>query len=446
MKSFPIGGVHPSENKLSREQAIEVLALPDTVTVLLSQHIGAPAVAKVAKGDKVLTGQLIAEAGGFVSSNIHSPISGTVTAVDLVVNGAGLRQPAITIKREGDEWAEGIDLSKEVVRECKLESKEIIAKIQAAGIVGMGGATFPAHVKLSVPPGKKAEFLIINGVECEPYLTSDHRVMLERGEELLTGVTILAKALGVEKSYVGIENNKPDAIAHLQKLAVSFAGIEIVPLKVQYPQGGEKQLIAAITGREVPSGALPIDVGAVVQNASTAVAVYEAVQKNKPLIERVVTVTGKSVKSPKNLLARVGTPISTLLEAAGGLPEDARKVINGGPMMGRAMVNLDAPVTKGTSGVLVMSGEEAERQPASQCIKCAKCVSACPMGLEPYLISKMSRRQMWEPLEAERIADCIECGCCMFTCPANLPLLDYIRLGKAKVMGIMRARAAAQKK
>ncbi|MBR3800965.1 MAG: electron transport complex subunit RsxC, partial [Rikenellaceae bacterium] len=324
--------------------------------------------------------------------------------------------------------------------------KEIIAKIQAAGIVGMGGATFPAHVKLSVPPGKKAEFLIINGVECEPYLTSDHRVMLERGEELLAGVTILAKALGVEKSYVGIENNKPDAIAHLQKLAASFAGIEIVPLKVQYPQGGEKQLIAAITGREVPSGALPIDVGAVVQNASTAVAVYEAVQKNKPLIERVVTVTGKSVKSPKNLLARVGTPISTLLEAAGGLPEDARKVINGGPMMGRAMVNLDAPVTKGTSGVLVMSGEEAERQPASQCIKCAKCVSACPMGLEPYLISKMSRRQMWEPLEAERIADCIECGCCMFTCPANLPLLDYIRLGKAKVMGIMRARAAAQKK
>ncbi len=446
MKSFPIGGVHPSENKLSREQAIEVLALPDTVTVLLSQHIGAPAVAKVAKGDKVLTGQLIAEAGGFVSSNIHAPISGTVTAVDLTVNGAGLRQPAITIKRDGDEWAEGIDLSKDIVRECKLESKEIVAKIQAAGIVGMGGATFPAHVKLSVPPGKKAEFLIINGVECEPYLTSDHRVMLERGEELLVGVSILAKALGVEKSYVGIENNKPDAIAHLKTLAASFSSIEIVPLKVQYPQGGEKQLIAAITGREVPSGALPIDVGAVVQNASTAVAVYEAVQKNKPLIERVVTVTGKSVKSPKNLLARVGTPISTLLEAAGGLPEDARKVINGGPMMGRAMVNLDAPVTKGTSGVLVMSGEEAERQPASQCIKCAKCVSACPMGLEPYLISKMSRRQMWEPLETEHIADCIECGCCMFTCPANLPLLDYIRLGKAKVMGIMRARAAAAQK
>lgn len=446
MKSFPIGGVHPSENKLSRERAIEVFALPDTVTIFLSQHIGAPAVAKVAKGDKVLTGQVIAEAGGFVSSNIHSPISGTVASVDLAVNGSGLRQPAITIKRDGDDWAEGIDLSKDVVRECKLDSKQIIAKIQAAGIVGMGGATFPTHVKLSVPPGKKAEFLIINGVECEPYLTSDHRVMLERGEELLVGVTILAKALGVTKSYVGIENNKPDAIAHLGKLAASFTGIEIVPLRVKYPQGGEKQLIAAVTGRQVPSGALPIDVGAVVQNASTALAVYEAVQKNKPLIERVVTVTGKKVKTPSNFLVRIGTPIDKLIEAVGGLPADARKVINGGPMMGRAMVNLSAPVTKGTSGILVMSGEEAERREATQCIKCAKCVDACPMGLEPFMISKLSRKQIWDRLEEEHVTDCIECGCCQFTCPAAMPLLDYIRLGKARVMGIIRARAAAQKK
>lgn len=446
MKSFPIGGVHPSENKLSRERAIEVFALPDTVTVFLSQHIGAPAVAKVAKGDKVLTGQVIAEAGGFVSSNIHSPISGTVSSVDLAVNGSGLRQPAITIKREGDEWAEGIDLSKDVVRECKLDPKQIIAKIQAAGIVGMGGATFPAHVKLSVPPGKKAEFLIINGVECEPYLTSDHRVMLERGEEMLVGVSILAKALGVTKSYVGIENNKPDAIAHLGKLAASFTGIEIVPLRVKYPQGGEKQLIAAVTGRQVPSGALPIDVGAVVQNASTALAVYEAVQKNKPLIERVVTVTGKKVKTPSNFLVRIGTPIDKLIEAVGGLPADARKVINGGPMMGRAMVNLSAPVTKGTSGILIMSGEEAERREATQCIKCAKCVDACPMGLEPFMISKLSRKQIWDRLEEEHVTDCIECGCCQFTCPAAMPLLDYIRLGKAKVMGMIRARAAAQKK
>lgn len=445
MKSFPIGGVHPSENKLSREQAIEVLALPDTVTVLLSQHIGAPAVAKVAKGDKVLTGQLIAEAGGFVSSNIHSPISGTVTAVDLVVNGAGLRQPAITIKREGDEWAEGIDLSKEVVRECKLEPKEIIAKIQAAGIVGMGGATFPTHVKLSIPPGKKAECLIINGVECEPYLTSDHRTMLELGEEMLIGVEILMKAIGVEKAIVGVENNKPDAIAHLTELAKKFKGVEIQPLKVMYPQGGEKQLIAAVTGRQVPPPpALPIDVGAVVCNASTTYAVYRAVQKNMPLIERVVTITGKGLKEPKNLLTRMGTPIQTLIDAAGGLPEDAGKVINGGPMMGRAMINLASPVTKGCSGITVMSGADAERKEAGQCMKCAKCVSACPMGLEPYLLSKLSKKRQWERVEEEMITSCIECGCCQSTCPAYLPLLDWVRLGKQTVMGLIRARMAAQ--
>jgi len=312
-----MGGVHPSENKLSGAKPIEVLPLPDAVAIPLAQHIGAPAAAKVAKGDKVLTGQLIAEASSFMSANIHSPISGTVTAVDAVPNGQGLRQVMITIKREGDEWAEGIDRSETLVRECALSSAEIIARIKDAGIVGMGGATFPTHVKLSVPPGRKAEALIINGVECEPYLTSDHRTMLEHGEELLVGVTILMKAIAVEKAYIGIENNKPDAIAHLRKLAEGYKGIEVVPLKVKYPQGGEKQLIAAVTGREVPPPpALPIDVGAVVCNASTTYAVYQAVQKNKPLIERVVTVTGKGVKEPKNLLTRMGTPISALLEAA----------------------------------------------------------------------------------------------------------------------------------
>ena len=302
MKTFPMGGVHPSENKLSCAKPIEVLPLPDVVTIPLAQHIGAPAVAKVAKGDRVLTGQLIAEAGSFMSANIHSPISGTVTAVDMVVNGQGLRQMMITIKREGDDWAEGIDRSEALVKVCSFSAQEIIAKIKDAGIVGMGGATFPTHVKLSVPPGKKAECVIINGVECEPYLTSDHRTMLEHGEELVVGVTILMKAVGVGKAYIGIENNKPDAIAHLTKIAAGYKGIEVVPLKVMYPQGGEKQLIAAVMGRQVPPPpALPIDVGAVVCNASTTVAVYQAVLKNKPLIERVVTVTGKSVKEPKNL-------------------------------------------------------------------------------------------------------------------------------------------------
>lgn len=444
MKTFPIGGVHPSENKLSCAKPIEVLPLPEAVNIPLAQHIGAPAVAKVAKGDHVVTGQLIAEAGSFMSANIHSPISGTVTAVDLVANGQGLRQPMITIKREGDDWAEGIDRSTTLVKECTLSAQDIIAKIKDAGIVGMGGATFPTHVKLSVPPGKKAEVLIINGVECEPYLTSDHRTMLERGEELVIGVTLLMKALDVKKAVIGIENNKPDAIAHLKNLVAEYKGIKVRPLMVKYPQGGEKQLIAAVTGRQVPPPpALPIDVGAVVCNASTTVAVYEAVQKNKPLIERVVTVTGKGMKEPKNLLTRMGTPISTLLEAAGGLPEDAGKVINGGPMMGRAMSNLDSPVTKGCSGITVMSGRDAVRRPAGQCIKCAKCVSACPMGLEPYYLSKMTQKKGWEQLESQMITSCIECGSCQMTCPAYLPLLDWIRLGKQTVMGIIRARAAA---
>ena len=446
MKTFPIGGVHPSDNKhWSNTKAVEVLELPDVVNIPLGQHIGAPATAKVAKGDKVLTGQLIAEATGFMSANIHSPISGTVTAVDMQPNGQGLRQMMITIKREGDEWVETIDRSTEIKRACDLDGAAIIAKIKEAGIVGMGGATFPTHVKLSVPPGKKAECLIINGVECEPYLTSDHRTMLEMGEEMLIGVEILMKAIAVDKAYVGIENNKPDAIAHLTKLAEQFKGIEIVPLKVMYPQGGEKQLIAAITGRQVPPPpALPIDVGAVVCNASTTYAVYRAVQKNMPLIERVVTVTGKQMKEPKNLLTRMGTPIQSLLEAAGGLSEEAGKVINGGPMMGRAMVNLASPVTKGCSGITVMYGADAERKEAGQCMKCAKCVSACPMGLEPYWLAKMAKKQGWEALEEQMITSCIECGCCQSSCPAYLPLLDWVRLGKQTVMGLIRARMAAQ--
>lgn len=351
----------------------------------------------------------------------------------------------ITIKREGDEWVDTIDRSEELKRECGLSSKEIIAKIKDAGVVGMGGATFPTHVKLSIPDGCKAEILIINGVECEPYLTSDYRTMLELGERMLVGVEILMKAVGVDRAVIGVENNKPDAIAHLRELIAKggYRGIEVMPLQLRYPQGGEKQLIAAVTGRQVPPPpALPIHVGAVVCNASTTVAVYEAVQKNKPLIERVVTVTGKQIAEPRNLLTRMGTPVEKLIERAGGLPDTDVKVLNGGPMMGRAMVNLSSPVTKGCSGLTVISGDEASRGEASACIKCGKCVSACPMGLEPYLISKMSRKKLWDAAEDHNVTDCIECGCCSYSCPANIPLLDYIRLGKQTVMGIIRARAA----
>ena len=445
MKTFPIGGIHPSDNKqYSKDAAIEAMPLPSVVVIPLAQHIGAPAVACVAKGDKVLAGQVIATAGGFVSSAIHSSVSGTVTAVDAKPDAQGNMKPCVTIAVEGDQWVEGVELDGAVVKNVELTPEEIVAKVAQMGIVGMGGATFPTHVKLSIPAGKKAECLIINAVECEPYLTADYRVMLEKGEELLVGAQILAKAIGVENIYIGVENNKPDAIKALRGLAEGCVGVEIVPLKMRYPQGGEKQLIAAVTGREVPAPpALPIDVGAVVCNASTAVAVYEAVQKNKPLIERVVTITGKELKEPRNLLTRMGTPISKLVEMAGGLPEGDVKVVNGGPMMGRAMVNIDSPVTKGCSGVSVYSGKEAHRVEPSACIKCAKCVEACPMALEPYLISKLAKKQMWERLEQENITDCIECGCCQFTCPAGIALLDYVRLGKQTVMGIIRARAAA---
>ncbi len=444
MKTFPMGGVHPSDNKQwSKGCAIEAMELPDVVNIPLAQHIGAPATAVVKKGDSVVVGQLIAEPTGFMSAAIHAPISGTVTAVDMQVNGQGLRQMMITIKREGDEWDAAIDRSPELVTECNLEPKEIIEKIKAAGIVGMGGATFPTHVKLSIPDGKRAEILIINGVECEPYLTSDYRTMLERGEQLVVGVRILMRAIGVTKAVIGVEANKPDAVKHLKGIIGTAADIKVQMLATQYPQGGEKQLIAAVTGREVPAPpALPIDVGAVVCNASTAVAVYEAVQKNKPLIERVVTVTGSAVPAPKNLLTRFGTPVEALIAKCGGLAEGDVKVINGGPMMGRALSNIGMPVMKGCSGITIMVGNAAKRGTESACIKCAKCVEACPMGLEPYLLSKQARKKAWEAMENNDITSCIECGCCQFTCPANIPLLDYIRLGKQTVMGIIRARSA----
>ena len=444
MKTFPMGGVHPSDNKQwSKGSAIEAMELPDVVNIPLAQHIGAPATAVVKKGDSVVVGQLLAEPTGFMSAAIHSPISGTVTAVDMQVNGQGLRQMMITIKREGDEWDAAIDRSETLVTECNLEPKAIIEKIKAAGIVGMGGATFPTHVKLSIPDGKRAEILIINGVECEPYLTSDYRTMLERGEQLVVGTRILMRAIGVTKAVIGVEANKPDAVKRLQSIVGAATDIKVQMLKTQYPQGGEKQLIAAVTGREVPAPpALPIDVGAVVCNASTTVAVYEAVQKNKPLIERVVTVTGSAVPAPKNLLTRFGTPVEALIAKCGGLAEGDVKVINGGPMMGRALSNIGMPVMKGCSGITIMVGENAKRGPESACIKCAKCVSACPMGLEPYLLSKQSIKKAWDAMEANDITSCIECGCCQFTCPANLPLLDHIRLGKQTVMGIIRARCA----
>lgn len=443
LKTFKIGGVHPPENKLSAAGKIQVLPIPEKVIIPLGQHIGAPATPIVQKGDKVKTGQLIAQASGFVSANIHSSVSGTVSAIDNIIDAAGLSKPAITIQVEGDEWIPEIDRSEKPAHNITLSKEEIVKAIAAAGIVGMGGATFPTQVKLTPPPGNKAEVLIINGVECEPYLTADHRIMLEKAEEIIIGVQILMKAIDVKRAIIGIENNKKDAIAHLQDIAGKVLGVEICPLKVKYPQGGEKQLIDAVIGRQVPAPpAIPINVGAVVQNVGTAYAVYEAVQKNKPLFERIVTVTGKSLKNPSNFLTRMGTPMSQLIEAAGGLPEDTGKVIGGGPMMGKALANTEVPICKGSSGVLIMNDKEARRAEPQPCIRCAKCVSVCPMGLEPYLLATCSAHGDWERVEHEMIMSCIECGSCQFTCPSHRPMLDYIRLGKGKVGGIIRARNA----
>ena len=449
MRTFPIGGIHPHDNKeWSKDKGIEVLELPNEVMIPMIQHIGAPATPIVQKGDKVLTGQLIGQITGFVSANIHSPISGTVTSIDAYPNGQGQRRIMIVIKREGDEWVDTIDRSTELKRECTLKPAEIIEKIKQAGVVGLGGAQFPTHVKLTIPDGQKAEVLIINGVECEPYLTSDYRNMLERGEMLLTGVEIIMRAIGVERAVIGVENNKPDAIAHLRDIISrdNYRGIEVMPLKLRYPQGGEKQLIAAVIGRQVaPPPALPISEGAVVCNVSSAIAVYEAVQKNKPLIERVVTITGKELKSTHNFLARFGTSVDLLLERAGGLPDGDVKLLNGGPMMGRSIVDTSAPFIKGCSGITVLAGQGVARGKEGVCIKCAKCVSACPMGLEPYLLSKLAKLQKWDVAEEHNTIDCIECGCCSYTCPSNLPLLDYIRIGKQTVMTNIRARAVAKK-
>lgn len=441
MKTFKLGGVHPEENKISENQPIETLGLPKTVYVPISQHLGVPAKPLVDKGAKVKTGQLIANGDGFISANVHSSVSGTVSKIDEVVDASGYKRKAIFIDVEGDEWEEGIDRSDVLKKECGLSAEEIIKKVNEQGIVGLGGATFPSHVKLMVPKGKKADYLIINGVECEPYLTADHRLMLEKTEEIMVGISIQMKALDVKKALIGIENNKPDAISKMSAAASQYAGIEVHPLKVKYPQGGEKQLIKALINREVPSGKLPIEVGCVVHNVGTSFAVYEAVQKNKPLFERVVTVTGKKLSKPSNFLVRIGTPVSALIDAAGGLPETTGKVVNGGPMMGKALSNLDAPVVKGTSGIIAFEENISKRTAQMNCIRCARCTQVCPLGLEPYLLALLSAKQDWEACEKNRIMDCMECGSCHYTCPSGRPLLDQIRVGKSKTGQMIRNRA-----
>jgi len=441
LKTFKIGGVHPEENKLASNKAIEVLAIPQKICIPVTQHLGTPSTLVVEKGDSIKTGQLLAKSDAFICANVHSSVSGKVVKIDTATDTSGYKKTTVFIDVEGDVWEESIDRTNTIIKDIGLSKDEIIDKIKSMGIVGLGGATFPTHVKLMVPNGKKADVLLINGVECEPYLTSDHRLMLEKGEEMLIGISILMKGLGVERAMIGIENNKSDAISHLKSLALNFKGIEVQALKVKYPQGAEKQLIKALLNREVPSGKLPIEVGCVVSNAGTAYAVYEAIQKNKPLFERVVTITGKSIINPSNLLVRIGTSVNDLIEKAGGLPEDSGKIISGGPMMGKALNSLDVPVVKGTSGILIMTKKESKRHIIQNCIRCGKCITVCPMGLEPYLLAQLAENGNYEISEKERIMDCMECGSCQFTCPSARPLLDYVRLGKNKVGQIIRNRA-----
>ncbi|MBR3066879.1 MAG: electron transport complex subunit RsxC [Prevotella sp.] len=451
IRTFRIGGIHPEENKLTHEVATQVAPLPHQAIFPLSQHIGAPARPVVQKGDKVKVGTLLAEAGSFVSAPIYSSVSGTIVKIDSAIDATGYRKPAIIINVEGDEWEESIDRSEklELLKDHpELTPEVIVNRVKDAGIVGMGGAGFPTFIKLTPPPTAKAECVIINAVECEPYITADYRLMMEHADEILVGLELLMKAAKVTTGYIGIETNKPKAIELLsEKAPKAFEGtdyrVEVVPLKQRYPQGGEKQLVDAVIRRQVPAPpAIPVNVGAIVQNVGTAFAVYQAVMKNKPLFERYTTVTGKRLAHPGNFLVRMGTPMQDLIDLCGGMPEGDNKLLAGGPMMGKALTSTEVPICKGTNSVTILSDEDARRKEPQPCIRCAKCVGACPMGLEPYLLAKLSAFKKWEKAEAEDIVSCIECGSCQFTCPAHRPLLDYIRQGKQTVMCIIRSRAA----
>lgn len=447
--TFSIGGIHPNDNKLARECAIEVLPVPGTVYVSMAQHLGAPAKPVVAVGDMVRTGQVIAEPGGFISAFVHSPVTGTVKSIAPRKDLAGNPVMHVEIETRADEWVEGIDLSDTLVTAIPDSREQMLDRIKSCGVVGLGGATFPTHVKLNPAPGSVAECLIINGAECEPYLTSDYRIMLERTKEIVVGAAIMQKILGGCRCVIGIEENKPEAIAAVRDAVsgLGYPSMAVQVLRKRYPQGGEKQLIDAVMHRQVASGALPISVGAVVQNVATALAVYEAVQKNRPLITNTLTVTGDDMPAARqhNYLFRIGVPLSFIIDHAGGIPDSAAKVISGGPMMGKAVSNLDACTVKGSSSVLFLSGVATKRRPQTNCIRCGRCADACPMGLEPFLLNRLYRIGDIPGLEANAAQDCIECGCCLYSCPAYIPLLDNIRQAKGLALGAIKARAAAAK-
>lgn len=448
MKRFRRGGIHPQANKLTRDVPILELPAPSgACRIMLGQHIGKPAKCIVKPGERVKAGQMIGEADGFVSASVHSPVAGKVKGVEKVRNAQGLWRDAIVIiPDESDDFDSGLrhepdtewggkdngTVGKEFQQFLELEPEEIIRRIHYAGIVGLGGATFPTRVKLNVPDGREATVAVVNGAECEPYLTCDDALMRAEPAKIIGGVRLIMAATGAPKGVIGIESNKPEAIQALREgVKRQRADIEVVALRTRYPQGSEKQLIEALTGKVVPAGGLPIDVGAVVNNVATAKAIYEAVVEELPLTSRVVTVSGPLVKSGGNFLVPLGTPIREIIEYAGGLPEDTGKVIAGGPMMGRAVSNLDAPSEKGLGGITILPARESLRPKEENCIRCGRCVDACPMGLEPYLLITMARAEMKDELLKLGIRNCLECGCCSYICPSSRPMVDFLKLAKS---------------
>ncbi len=427
------GGVHPPDNKsLTAHKPTVAAAIPQRVIIPLSQHIGAPAKPLVVIGQEVKKGEKIGESGGFVSAPVHATVSGKVTAIGSFPHILGMNAPSVVIESDGkDEWVGGL---RENTAYDQLSPDELRKLVQDAGIVGMGGATFPTHVKLSPPKEKPIDVLILNGAECEPYLTADHRLMIERPKEIVEGLKILMRILNVPKGHIGIESNKPDAIEIMQKAAADSPEVKVWPLKVKYPQGAEKMLIKAIAGRNVPAGGLPMDCGVVVQNVGTAVAIYDAVRYGRPLIERYVTVTGRGVKDPKNFRVRLGTQFSQLIEEAGGLTDDAGKVISGGPMMGMSQYTLEVPVIKGTSGILVLRKSEVDTRPYGPCIRCARCIDVCAMKLQPSLIGLFIEKGHYEDAKAYNVMDCFECGSCTFVCPANRPMVQWVKRAKKELL------------